>query len=50
MAWYVDDRNLTSHTNEEAIIKEIYTKIIIKHYNLLIDTRNKIKNVINNEE
>lgn len=46
----LDDRNLTSHTYDEEIAKEIYRNIITKYYNILINTRNKVKSVIENEE
>lgn len=46
----LDDRNLTSHTYDEEIAKEIYTNIITKYYEILIKTRNKVKSVIQNEE
>lgn len=46
----LDDRNLTSHTYDEEIAKEIYRNIITKYYNILINTRNKVKSVVENEE
>lgn len=46
----LDDRNLTSHTYDEEIAKEIYRNIITKYYDVLISTRNKMKSVIENEE
>ncbi len=46
----LDDRDLTSHTYDEEITKEIYRNIITKYYNILINTRNKIKSVVENEK
>lgn len=46
----LDDRNLTSHTYDEEIAKEIYRNIITKYYNILTNTRNKIKRVVENEK
>lgn len=46
----LDDRNLTSHTYDEEIAKEIYRNIITKYYNILTNTRNKIKSVVENEK
>lgn len=46
----LDDRNLTSHTYDEEIAKEIYRNIIAKYYNILVQTKNKIKSVINDEK
>ena len=37
----LDDRNLTSHTYDEQIAKEIYRNIITKYYEILIKTKNK---------
>lgn len=46
----LDDRNLTSHTYDEVIAKEIYRNIITKYYDILINTRNNIKREIENEK
>lgn len=46
----LDDRNLTSHTYDEEIAKEIYRNIITKYYEILETTKNKVKSVIKNEE
>lgn len=46
----LDDRNLTSHTYDEEIAKEIYRNIITKYYDILVMTRNKMKSVIEDEE
>lgn len=46
----LDDRNLTSHTYDEVIAKEIYRNIITKYYDILMNTRNKIKSEIENEK
>lgn len=46
----LDDRNLTSHTYDEEIAKEIYRNIITKYYDILVATRNKVKSVMENEE
>jgi nucleotidyltransferase substrate binding protein (TIGR01987 family) len=46
----LDDRNLTSHTYDEEIAKEIYRNIITKYYDILVDTKNKVKSVIKSEE
>lgn len=46
----LDDRNLTSHTYDEEIAKEIYRNIIAKYYQTLVTTKNKVKSVIKNEE
>lgn len=46
----LDDRNLTSHTYDEGIAKEIYRNIITKYYDVLVKTRNKVKSVIKNEK
>lgn len=46
----LDDRNLTSHTYDEEIAKEIYRNIITKYYDILVSTRNKMKSVIENEK
>ena len=42
----LDDRNLTSHTYDEEIAKEIYSNILSKYYKTLEKTRNKMKSVI----
>lgn len=42
----LDDRNLTSHTYDEEIAKEIYRNIIAKYYDVLVKTRNKVKSEI----
>lgn len=46
----LDDRNLTSHTYDEEIAKEIYRNIISKYYDVLVNTRNKMKSVIKDEK
>jgi nucleotidyltransferase substrate binding protein (TIGR01987 family) len=46
----LDDRNLTSHTYDEETAKEIYRNIITEYYDLLVDTKNKVKSVIKNDE
>lgn len=46
----LDDRNLTSHTYDEQIAKEIYRNIITKYYEILIKTKNKVRSGINGEK
>lgn len=46
----LDDRNLTSHTYDEEIAKEIYRNIITKYYETLVETKNKVKSVMENEK
>lgn len=46
----LDDRNLTRHTYDEEIAKEIYRNIISKYYDVLVNTRNKVKSVIKDEK
>lgn len=46
----LDDRNLTSHTYDEEVAKEIYQNIIMNYYNILVHTKNKMKSVIENEK
>lgn len=46
----LDDRNLTSHTYDEEIAKEIYRNVLTKYYDILLKTRNKVKSVIENEK
>ena len=45
----LDDRNLTSHTYDEEIAKEIYRNIITKYEEQFIKLENKIKEVIKDE-
>lgn len=45
----LDDRNLTSHTYDEAVAEEIYENIVNKYKEQLIKLENKIKEVIENE-
>ncbi len=47
----LDDRNLTSHTYDEQIAKEIYRNIITKYYeNTNKKTKNKVRSGINGEK
>lgn len=39
----LDDRNLTSHTNDEETIQKIYRKIITEYYNILETCKDKMK-------
>lgn len=45
----LDDRNLTSHTYDEIVAKEIYRNILNSHYNVLARLEQKMKSVIENE-
>ena len=46
----LDDHNLTSHTYDEEVAKEIYQNIIMNYYDILVHTKNKMKSVIENEK
>lgn len=46
----LDDRNLTSHTYDENIAKEIYRNIITDYYNVLLNFKEKMVSVIENEK
>ncbi len=45
----LDDRNLTSHTYDETVAKEIYRNILINHYDILKKLEEKMKSVIEDE-
>ena len=44
----LDDRNLTSHTYDEIIAKEIYNNIIHKYYQNFVKLEEKLKSEIKN--
>lgn len=44
----LDDRNLTSHTYDEAVAKEIYNSIIMQYYEQFIKLEDKLKDDIEN--
>lgn len=45
----LDDRNLTSHTYDETVAKEIYRNILTNHYDILKKLEEKMKSVIEDE-
>lgn len=45
----LDDRNLTSHTYDETVAKEIYRNILTRHYNILVKLEEKMKSELENE-
>jgi len=45
----LDDRNLTSHTYDEEVAKEIYRNILTRHIEILMKLEEKLKSEIEDE-